>query len=111
LVPIETNARPAGTHVAKRDIDFFSEIRKHGRMVTVKPSLNGVDQEKKVPPRITLAQILRFHAAIPPLPAETAFNWGAIKGRGKSGVQEEGDEIKFRMTSTARTQCYVYKGE
>jgi hypothetical protein len=86
LVPAEIPTEPVVPQIAKRDIDFTSEIRKHGKMVTVKVSLNGTEQTMKVTPESSLSHLLRRHTAVPTLPEETVFNWGTTRGTGKPGA-------------------------
>jgi hypothetical protein len=110
VVPQEMPREPVVPQLSKRDIEFISEVRKLGQMVTVKPLVNGVECVRKVPPESTISQLLRTHVAVSLLPADTVFNWGTIRGRGKPGALEEGDRIRFGIASAVKTKCYVYKG-
>jgi hypothetical protein len=72
--------KPVTEPIKKRHIDFASEIRKHGKMVTITVIIAKVQQRTKTPPEVTLSELIRRHTAVPSLPGETMLSWGTITG-------------------------------
>jgi hypothetical protein len=109
LVPADISSSVSQEPVTKRDIDFRSQIRRHGRMVTVIVSILGVRQTLKVPPEATLSQLIRRNPTVSPLPPETTFSWGNVT-MGAPGRLQDGDVVEVKVGSQEISKCHVYTG-
>jgi hypothetical protein len=89
LVPRDLEVTNDLKPIKKTDIDFTTQTRRHGRMVTVAVGIAGVQQRIKTPPEVTLSQLIRRHTAVPALSAETMFARGKITVRGSPGKLQE----------------------
>jgi hypothetical protein len=110
LVPAETASKPTLEPIKKRDIDFTSEIRRHGKMIAVTVTIAKVQQRIRTPQEVTLSQLIRKHMAVPSLPAETMLSWGRITGRGAPGRLQEDDMVEIKLGNPEVSRCFVYQG-
>jgi hypothetical protein len=111
FIPADLEVGEPGTQVTKREIDFMSEIRKHGPLVSVTVTINGISQNLRIPQEVAISQLIRRHVAISALPAKTTFIWGTITGRGKPGQPKDGDIVSIKTESAVISKCSFYKGE
>jgi hypothetical protein len=96
LVPADISSSISTESIAKRNIEFTSQIRRHGPMSTVIVSVLGTRQTMKVPPEVTLSQLIRRNMTVGTLPPETVFSWGSVTS-GAPGRLQEGGIVEIKV--------------
>jgi hypothetical protein len=109
LVPADISSSISTEPLVKRDIDFTSQIRRHGPMATVIISVLGTRQTVKVPPETTLSQLIRRNMTVGTLPPETVFSWGNVT-LGAPGRLQDGDIVEIKVGGNEVSRCHIYTG-
>jgi hypothetical protein len=91
LVPADIPASVSQEPLTKSQIEFISQIRRHGRMVPAMVSVLGVQHRQKIPPEVTLSQLIRRHPTVSTLPPETIFSRARIT-TGSPGRRHRGNQ-------------------